>query len=433
MHRRNIFKRIFRIYSIVSSILFVASIVLIYFLIKDNNRSSFVDKDITINEIIDKNFVEGFQNTNNDGVFSFSLSEEDINTFLNESYKTLNSKNIKSFYYENKDDHHYFCFDIKTIVFKSRLVIDTVASLDESDYSISLKIVTTKVGKFDFTKILKKKGFLSKSNLDALFINASLPIRYVEESNSLIVKPLEFISLFPDFHVGKNIFNYALSNPDGLISLDPNVIGFKVDFTSLHKSERSEYVPSPKVDIKSELSSALESLDIGSMSSGTQKVAYSLSCDKLSDLINDDEDIDYKYVVNSTLVSKSASFDVVVESSVTSSETILFKVFYDLNGHVISDSFSASLFENTPSNYYNFYFEFGVTSNSYQNMLYDDLATLLCNTNSGIFIYNELNHMIEVNLKSMNDALPPGPLKSSTKSISLNNESNTLDFLITKI
>ena len=99
----------------------------------DSNRNAYETKGYESSKIIKKNYIDGFSKTSSTREFNFYLPKDDINELLSKSVEKLNDKYIESIYYDiGEENHHYFYFDLKVPLIKTRVVLDTQGYTQEA-------------------------------------------------------------------------------------------------------------------------------------------------------------------------------------------------------------------------------------------------------------------------------------------------------------
>lgn len=179
-------KKIILIVMTVLFVLTIAGIIFIYVKFHDGNRNKYEAKGYESSEIIKKNYIDGFSKTSSIGEFNFYLPKDDINELLSKSVVKLNDKYIESIYYDvGEENHHYFYFDLKVPLIKTRVVVDTISVADPASNSYYLAIQNCTIGKMSAFGYLSKKGYFSQEFIGKIAEYSNLPISYVEEYNSI--------------------------------------------------------------------------------------------------------------------------------------------------------------------------------------------------------------------------------------------------------
>ena len=143
--------------SIFLLITLVVLLIIIINLVKDNNRSTYVRRNIDSSEIIKKNYIDGFNSTSSTGKFSYILPEEDINELLAIGNDSLNDKHIESIYYSvDESGIRYFYVDLTKVVIKTCVVISAIPSITDSS-TVSLSIHSVTIGKINALSYLKNQ------------------------------------------------------------------------------------------------------------------------------------------------------------------------------------------------------------------------------------------------------------------------------------
>ena len=119
-------KFIVALFASVTLLLVTVLIVLWFVLLSDKTRSTHVRSDSTYTEIIEKNYIKGFDSISSTGEFTFRLREDEINDMLMDGVKAIDDKHIENIYYEKGEGNdHIFFVDLKKIPIKTRVVINT--------------------------------------------------------------------------------------------------------------------------------------------------------------------------------------------------------------------------------------------------------------------------------------------------------------------
>ena len=143
----------------------------------DSNRNAYETKCYESSEIIKKNYIDGFSKTSSTGEFNFYLPKDDINELLSKSVEKLNDKYIESIYYDiGEENHHYFYFDLKVPLIKTRVVLDTVSVEDPANNCYYLSIQNCTIGKMNAFGFLSKKGYISQEFFGKIGEYSNLPI-----------------------------------------------------------------------------------------------------------------------------------------------------------------------------------------------------------------------------------------------------------------
>ena len=72
--------------------LIVAALIFIISKLKDTNRNTYQSRGIEHGEIIKKNYINGFKETETTGKFSYTLPAEDINELLSNGVESIDDK-----------------------------------------------------------------------------------------------------------------------------------------------------------------------------------------------------------------------------------------------------------------------------------------------------------------------------------------------------
>ena len=215
---------------------FAITVATLFILYTDKNRLSPETVEAKTEEVIKKNYVNGFSDISSTGKFNFVIPESEMNSILKSASKSIKSELVETIYYgKSAGNHHYFYVDLNLPVVTSRATIDTVASVNK-DLSINLKIEKVKLGKVGGKNFLKKKGILNESFLNSFFKVANLPIIYKENKESFTVAPLNYIDSFPESSIATTFINVAREHSNKTIKINTSNLGFQVDFSKLRSS-----------------------------------------------------------------------------------------------------------------------------------------------------------------------------------------------------
>jgi len=236
-------KRLKILFLICSSVLLITLIVLLIVLISlltDKNRSSYVRRNIEATEIVKKNYIDGFKNTENTGNFSYILPKDDINELLCEGVDAIDDKHVESVYYDfDEEGKQYFYVDLSKVVIKTRVVITTIPYLKDNT-TVGFAISKCTIGKANALKYLQRKGYLTSEWIDSLFAKSHLPITYEESTYSFLISPYKWIDMFPESTIGDQLFING-QETSGSMSLNANLFGFDLDLSKL-KTSSSEFI-----------------------------------------------------------------------------------------------------------------------------------------------------------------------------------------------
>ena len=417
----------------VSSFLFlflVTAILILNGRLADPNRSKYKVRNLSYSEIVKKNYIDGFKNTENTGDFTYILPQDDVNELLSQGVESINDKHINAVYFEPKDDHHYFYVDLKKVFFKTRVVIETTAVTD-ADFVTHFLISDCRIGKTPAFEYLKSRSYMTKTFLDDYFKKCNLPMTYNETYNSFDISPLSFIKDFSETKIGTKFFSLAKEIEN---SLRPNVspFGFTLNFSKIVKNnefiEKTIEIPG---NFYNEISSAYDDFDISSMYSGEKKKMYSISQDTLSNLLNyvlpeTTEDITSNLTDNvATFKLKGASF------ILNNVDAPVIKLFYSMNGYLIDVDINTT-FVDLSTNFYSFAITWTNSevdlTNEHLNQIFNNIVT----NQPGFFTYSETSQKLSVNLKSLNDSEPDFELRFASKNVQIDPSTNSVNFIVTK-
>ena len=427
-----------------SSFLFIIAVclILVFAILTDKNTSTHQKSDNESAEIIKKNYVKGFKNTGNSGIFSFSMDENDINDLFAEANENIKDKHISKKYYQSIDNHHYFYIDLKnTFQVKTRVVLDTVVTSINDDFSYNLGIVSCKMGKTNALTMLKKANILSED----IFYSNYLPIKYNEDSNEFVVSPLTFIDLFPKVETSDLFFGIAKDHLN-LFSFNQSLLGFNLDFSKLSTSESSEIDLTTEYNLYNDLKSACESVDFSSLSLGESYTCHSINQDVMTSLLSKCCASQENEIIESPLTEEKVIFSVTaVKAKMKQDNIIELSLSYSLNAYNIDIVNEIELID-TSTTYFNLSFEsrnsFKIGTYSYEGkndkfvgLITNKIVSLFSNlaeTQSNFFTFNNNNQTLNINLETMNNNFSDLDLKYSYKSVQVNQTTKALDFVLTK-
>ena len=427
-----------------SSFLFVIAVclILVFAILTDKNTSAHQKSENEITEIIQKNYVKGFKNTGNSGIFSFSMDENDINNLFEKANENITDKHISKKYYQSIDNHHYFYIDLKnTFLVKTRVVFDTVVTSINDDFSYNLGIVSCKMGKTNALTMLKKANLLS----EGIFYSDYLPIKFNEDRNEFVVSPLTFIDLFPKTEISDLFFGIAKDHLN-LFSLNQSLLGFNLDFSKLSTSETSDIDLTIEYNLYNDLKTACESVDFSSLSVGESHTSYSIDEVAASSLLSKCCASQEKEIIESPLTEEKVIFSLAaVKAKMKPGNIIEVSLTYSLNAYNIDIVNEIELID-ASTTYFNSSFEsknsFKIGAYSYEGkenkivgVIRNKVVSLfskLSEIQSDFFTFNNNNQTLNINLETMNNNFSDLDLKYSYKSVQVNQATKTLDFILTK-
>lgn len=301
---------------------------------KDNNRDPNTYNNVTSTELIEKNMVDAFKDTKNIGLISFDIPESDINQMLFNASTHILSSDVISMYYESKDEHHYFCFDLTPrLLVNTRVVIDTVIEGYTEDYDVVLGISNVSMGKLPY---LNKEKFLNQSFFDNLAKFSNLPIRYNVDAKKIITSPLKLYEYFPSgelFDVVKEMVELKKSI---LTPSNNSLFGFNIDLSSFRKvGNRYNHSESEVIDLEDRLTSVVNEEYFNGFEVGESKVACSFSLEEYNSLIKSALPELFESKFQSEL-SSSASY-IKIKDVYTSLmvDEIIYTFVVDINGYEV--------------------------------------------------------------------------------------------------
>ena len=440
-------KKIILIVMTVLLVLTIAGIIFIYVKLHDGNRNQYKAKGYESSEIIKKNYIDGFSKTSTTGEFNFYLPKDDVNELLSKSVEKLNDKHIESIYYDvGTENHHYFYFDLKVPLIKTRVVLDTVSVEDPANNCYYLAIQNCTIGKMPAFGYLQKKGYFSQEFIGKIAEYSNLPISYVAEYNSIKYEPLKYMDQFPLGDVAGLVFDFAKQDVS-TYSLTQDNLGFKISFKKFRNTNYSSEMDStPVVDVYQRVKQALDELDSSTLPIDEPYVVARLSDKELTAIINNSFEVTKDDDVESALTTNKASFSI-NRVSVKFIDDITMKYIYDVsvNGYIININQEVEPF----GSIYDFETCFfaaeeiesgGIKFTGGDNGHVREINEILNDTFSNLeakqpkaFESSPLNDSFFINLEGISDELDDFTLKYATKEIRINSETHILEFLITRI
>lgn len=405
----------------ISVSLFLATVLLImwFILLKDPNRNNHVRSELTASQIIEKNYIKGFENTKNTGKFSYILSEDDINDLLFDGVKELNDKHVESICFEYSQNGQYtFFVDFKNTFIKTRAVVTTYVEDYGYDFA-DLKIVSVKMGKIESSKLLVRKGYLTSDWINEYFKDCHLPITYNEKTKVLHYEVGNFFNEFPETKISKTFFNLALQDSTRL-SVDPSNLGFVVDFSKLRS--KNELIinasTTPVPNFYNELKDACE-VEFAGMSFGDKKMVYSIN---VSDVANV-----FKSSIPSTLKESIGTvyFDLVDAQPSFKEGKVDITLLFSLNGYLIDQNVELSFndFSDTA-----FYAEIEVSySNNFLSEYLEQIFGKIAENYGNFFSFSDTQGVLSIDIANM---FADPDIDSAFKTIEINPLTQTIDFSI---
>ena len=428
----------------VSISLFTITVLLVIWsiLLTDKTRNTYVRSDAEYTEIINKNYIKGFEDISESGEFSFRFREDEINDLLSDGVKTINDKHIESVCYEKgQDKFHNFYIDLKKMPVKTRVVLTSYVN-DWDNEKVTLKIYTAKIGKVEASKYLIRKGYLTDKFLNNYFAACHLPISYNESSKTFEIKAKDYISMFPKGDFANLIWDEILSIPNSY-SINPTTLGINVAFSNLRTSSvlTKKTFTSEIPNIIEELKEELEAIDFSSMSVGESRTAYSISLDEFDHLITESLP-NTKEEVSSSLLSSKATFELVgSNTSIKNDGNLDIAYLYSLNGYLV-DVHQDVNFNDYSTSYFNA--EFSVTNSitfsnksndkykSYFGPIFEEIYKNITEKQPNLFSFDQVSKALEIDLESMNDSHASASLRNSYKSVVLDSTNKTIKFVVQK-
>lgn len=442
-------KRVKFLIALSASISLLAATVLLVIwsiLLTDKTRSSFVRSDAEYSEIINKNYIKGFENISENGEFSFRFREDEINDLLVDGAKTINDKHIQNVYYEKGENNfHIFYVDLKKMPVKTRVVTTTYVS-DWDESAVTLKIYTAKIGKVEASKYLVRKGYLTESFMNRYFEACHLPISYNESLKAFQIKATDYISMFPKGEFANLLWNEVLETPS-CFSINSTSLGLNVSFSKLRTTSTLEKktFENPLPDLYDKLKDELEAADFSAMSPGESKTAYSISLDDFDHLLMNNLP-STKEEVSSNRLSSKATFELVGTSTSTKNDGNLDVAYlYSLNGYLIDIHQDIALFDYSEY-YFNASFEIKkpITFNNkehtsnvdeyqkYFSGIFKGIFENIQENHGNFFSFNANNSTLNIDLEAMNNSHSSSTLQNAWKSVVLDSTTRSINFIVEK-
>ena len=440
-------KKIILIVMTVLLVLTIAGIIFIYVKLHDGNRNTYEAKGYESSEIIKKNYIDGFNKTSSTGEFNFYLPKDDINELLSKSVEKLNDKYIESIYYDiGVENHHYFYFDLKVPLIKTRVVLDTVSVEDPANNCYSLAIQNCTIGKMNAFGFLSKKGYISQEFFGKIGEYSNLPISYVSEYNSIKYEPLKYMDQFPQGDVAGLVFDFAKQD-SSTYSLTQDNLGFKIGFKKFRNSDYVEdTTTTPVADVYQRVKQALEETDSSSLPIDEPYCVATISDKELSAIINDSFEVVKDDDIESALTTNRAKFSI-NRISVKFIDDITMKYVYDvsINGYIININQDVELFNSI----YDFETEFfaaeEIESGGIKfiggdnghvreiNEILNDTFVKLESKQPKAFEASPLNDSFLLCLDGISDELSDITLKYAGKETRINSLDGNLEFCVRKL
>lgn len=440
----------------VSLCLFLAALLLVIWsiLLTDRTRSTHVRSEYTQQEIFDKNYIKGFEHITEDGKFTYSLREDEINDLLYDGVQVINDRHIENIYYERGSDNtHTFYVDLKKTFFKTRVVITTTAEGGEEGMGfLSLNIKSAKMGKIDVTRYLERKGYLTDDFVMKYSTACGLPALYSDgkeipnetHPKAFAIPTNVVMNNFPKTDTTSLIWDEIKEN--NFYSMNTKTLGFSADFSKLRTKQNisaktfSISLPNFYDDLKEHL----EAIDIAGMSTGEKTKAYEISLNDFDQFLTSCIPINLKEEVSTTAISTKATFNLVGTNTTITSEGKLDVAFlYSLNGYLV-DIHQIIKMVDVSYNYFDISFEIKkpITFNNVTRTISNDKYLTHFNSmfekvyknipeNQSNFI-SYLNYSLRISLNEMNNSHSNSYLRNSWKSVEINPSTNTIDFIVEK-
>lgn len=415
----------------VSASLFLATILLViwFIILRDPVRNTHVRSEATSAEIIKKNLVKGFENTENTGKFTYILSQDDINDLLDDGVQTLGDKHIESIYFEfGENGIHTFYVDLTRTFFITRVVVTTYVEDYGTDY-INLKIVTTKMGKMESTKYLTRKGYLTSEWMDKYFEASNLPIKFDETSKTFRVEIKNYFKGYNEGKIASKFMNLALQDKSAL-SVNPTNFGFTVDFSKSRSKETIEINNSttPVPNFYNEIKSGCEAIDVSSMADGEERIAYSISESDFANELKKDLPSETKEEI--VFGEKKVTFDLLdAQPTFKENNRIGVSLIFSVNGYLVNFDGEVGLYD-----YSGTYFEASIEINQ-ENQFFvgflEEIFKKVQENHANLFEYSESEGSLNIDFYETNSHFE-SDLRDAFKTVEINLSTKTIDFIVTK-
>lgn len=411
----------------VSASLFLAAVLLVmwFILLRDPNRNHHTRSSLSREQIIQKNYEKGFENTKNNGKFSYILFEDDMNDLLYDGVSEVKDKHVESIYFANNQNGQYtFYVDLKKTFIKTRAVVSTYVEDYGYDY-VNLKIISVKIGKIESTKKLINKGYLTSDWIDRYFKACHLPITYNEKSKVLTYEVGSFFNVFSETKISKTFFNLVKQDKTRL-SVNPSNLGFVVDFSKLRsKNDLSiNTLSDPIPNFYDELKDACETGFVG-MTMGEEKMIYSVSEHDFANLLKSSIPNSFKESIG------VVNFDLVDAQPTFKENNIDISLLFSLNGYLIDQNIKVEF-----NDYSDTVFDAGMEvsySNKFLSEYLENIFGKVAENHGNFFTYNVDQGVLSIDLEDMNNEFGDINLKSAWKEIEINPLTKTIDFSITRV
>ena len=338
---KRFWKRIVIISGSIATLVVVAAVVVVVLLTDKTRFSGKIGSDDSV-EVIEKNYIEGFKDTSKTGKFTFQIPEDEMNSVFDKASKSINNEYVDRIYYgRGKDNHHYFYIDLNLPVITSRVVIDTLAKEGKvnKEQVIKLSIEKVSLGKINAYNFIKDKGILTSSLFDGFFKSISIPITFNESNNTFTVKPLSYIDNFPTVStISTTYFKLARESGSHVISINPSILGFTVDFSKFRSSNSlvandysGETAPNFDTGLSTRLNEVASELEVG-----VPHTAYSITKNDLNIALTKSIPSIMKEEVTSKLTKNKVTNSLVnVQTNFIDSDNLTMSLLYSFNGYVI--------------------------------------------------------------------------------------------------
>ena len=428
----------------VCTTLFILTVLLVIWaiLLTDKARSTYIRSDAESSEIINKNYIKGFEDTFENGEFSFRFREDEINDMLSDGVKAINDKHIENIYYEKgQEKFHIFYVDLKKMPIKTRVAFTTYVSEWDTD-KLTLKIYTAKMGKIECSKHLARRGYLTEKFLNKYLEACHLPATYNETAKAFMISAKDYVSMFPKGDFTNLLWNEVLETPDAYL-MNPTTLGLNVNFKAFRTSSNvtKKTFENEVPNFYQELKDELEAIDFSSMALGESKVAYSISLDDFDHLLEESLPVT-KEEVSSTLLSSKATFELVGSNTTIKNDGSLdIAYLYSLNGYLV-DVHQDVEFDDYSTSYFNA--EFSIANNitfaskdkdeykAYFSPIFEQIYENVEEKQSNLFNFNPLNKTLGIDLESLNNSHSDSSLRDSYKSVELDITNKALNFIVQK-
>ncbi|MCQ2976391.1 MAG: hypothetical protein MJ232_00040 [archaeon] len=299
---------------------------------KDKNRNPNAYSNNENISLIEKNMIDPFSNTKDTGKFSFRLSDQDINQMLKNASNDVLPENAESIYYESKDDHHYFCVDLKPkLLVETRVVIDALIEGVTTDNLVVIQISKVSMGKLPFIK----DTFLNEEFFSKLSKYSLLRISYSKDVQRIIVDPVSFMKYFPSGGRMDILRELIDSKPEVIKPTGDSLFGFDIDFSPFRSNNRNPNRSEEVMDLKERVESSITEDFLDSIPSGESKVACLFTLGELNRLIYNSIKVLDKETHEHSFTDNKCLLGVTDVYAYVESGNFIYRVVLSINGYEI--------------------------------------------------------------------------------------------------